>query len=360
MAKRQLRPRSCEASEESPSRQAPDKSKFTSGHRRIARTAGNTPYGEAALESAIQYMAEVTERSHGLFRHSCAMGNLIAGDQLEERFVTTALMDVARARGMNSRHAERTIVRGLDRGKRTPRTPPRSRLYTRTDAIGAVAEWWETVERAEWTGRSSATDLRVLAGFGLIALRLGKIRFTASYRQLAEEAGVSVSSVNAALNRGLLGFVRRERSGSRIQASSSEWRLVARTRFANSSAFRYGEESRVFGKRVPLDRPDHDLWHRWPNGWRIYSSLLMGEGLSALAISEITGRPPETVRRILNRLRNQQLARKDEEGTWTALLPPEGAVDGGFIRARRERMHRDQRELWAKSRSVLIEKRAAR
>ena len=116
----------------------------------------------------------------------------------------------------------------------------------------------------------------------------------------------------------------------------------------------------MFGKRVPLDRPDHDLWHRWPNGWRIYSSLLMGEGLSALSVSEITGLRPETSRRILNRLRDQQLARKDEEGSWTALPPPEGAVNGGFVRARRERMHREQRELWAKTRSVLIEKRAAR
>ncbi len=139
------------------------------------------------------------------------------------------------------RTAERTIDRGIKRGKATLRTPPRSRLYTRTDAIGAVAEWSEAVDRADWTGRSSATDRRVRAAFGLIALKLGKVRFSASYRQIAEEAGVSVSSVNAALNRGLGGFVRRIRSGSRVQASSSEWQLVTRTLFANSRAFRYGK-----------------------------------------------------------------------------------------------------------------------
>ena len=359
MADIQRSPRTNGGPAKTPSRQAPDRSKLTSGRRHVSSTGGS-PYGRAALMSAIADMAEATERSHGLFRNSAAMGNLIAGGQLEERMVVGELLRAADARGMNHRHAERTVERGIKRGKQTPRTPTRSRLYTRTDAIGAVAEWWEAVDRAECTERSSATDLRILAGFGLIALRLGKIRFSASYRQIAEEAGVSVSSVNAALDRGLHGFVRRLRSGSRVQASSSEWLLVTRTRFANSSAFRYGEESRVFAKRVPLDRPDHDLWHRWPNGWRIYSTLLMDEGLTALSVSEITGLRPETVRRIINRLRDQQLARKDEDGSWTALLPPEGAVDGGFIRARRERMHREQRELWARSRSVLIEKRAAR
>ena len=90
-----------------------------------------------------------------------------------------ALIDAANNRGMNRRKAERTIERGIARGKRTPRTPTRSRLYTRTDAISAVAEWWEAASRVDWTGRSSATDRRVLAAFGLIALRLGKVRFSA-------------------------------------------------------------------------------------------------------------------------------------------------------------------------------------
>jgi hypothetical protein len=342
----------------SPSRQAPDRSKFTSGKRRVSSTVG-TSYGRAALESAIANMAEVTERSHGLFRNSCAMGNLIAGGQLEERLVVDELLRAADARGMNRRLAERTNERGVGRGKTTPRTPPPPRPYTRTDGRGEVIEWWEAVGRAEWTGRAAATDLRILAGFGLIGLRLGKTRFTASYRQLAEEAGVWVGTVHKTLERGLEG-VHRVRSASRALGTSSEWQLVARhAHVGNSSAFRYGEGQRLFPGRASIDRPDHDLWSKWPQGWRVYNLLLVDEGLSVRSISETIGRHPGTVRRILFRLRDQQLAQRGEEGEWTALSPPEGVRDGGFVRRARERRHRDERKLWAQSRAGLIEKKWA-
>jgi len=224
--------------------------------------------------------------------------------------------------------------------------------------MAAVVEWWEVVNQAEWTARTSANDLRVLAGFRAIALKLGRVRFTASYRQIAEEAGVSVSSVHSALKRGLQGFVQQVRRGSRVEVeNSTEWLLVARTRLTNSSAFRYGEESRVFGKRVSTDQPDHDLWHRWPFGWRVY--LLLGdEGLRAREIAEITGRPPETIRRILCRLRDLQLAVR-LDGEWKANPPPEDIIDGGFHRARREKMHKSQRELWRLTRAGLLDQKQA-
>ena len=359
MAENERSPRTNGGPAKSPSRQAPDRSKFTSGKRHVSSTAG-TSYGRAALESAIGNMAEVTERSHGLFRNSCAMGNLIAGGQLEERLVVDELLRAADARGMNLRLAERTIERGVGRGKTTPRTPPPPRPYTRTDGRGEVIEWWESLGRSDWTERTAATDLRVLAAFGLIGLRLGKIRFRASYRQLAEEGGIWVGTVHKTLKRGLVG-VHRVRSGSRALGTSSEWQLVARqARNGNSSALRYGEGQRLFPKRVSIYCPDHDSWSRWPNGWRIYNLLLSDEGLTARQVSEITGLRPETVRRILNRLRDDHLAVRGEEGRWKGTFPPEGAVDGGFVRAARERRHRDERELWAQSRSVLIELKTSR
>ncbi|MBA2365815.1 MAG: hypothetical protein H0V77_05120 [Actinobacteria bacterium] len=331
----------------------------SSGARRVARTAG-TPYGIAAFSGALEDLADASERSHTLFRVSARAGNLLgAGELFKESYIETALLNMARTRGMDDLKARRTIERGLERGKSTPRgAPNRPRIYARSDATAAVVAWWESVNLGEWTARTSATDLRVLAGFNLIARRLGRVRFTASYRQIAEDAGVSVSSVHSALERGLQGFVHQVRRGSRVEVEhSTEWLLVARTRLTNSSAFRYGEELRVFGKRVSTDQPDHDLWHRWPFGWRVY--LLLGdEGLQARDIAEITGRPPETIRRILCRLRDLQLAVRDD-GEWKANPPPKDIIDGGFHRARREKMHKSQRELWRLSRAGLLDQKQA-
>jgi hypothetical protein len=361
MAENERSPRTNGGPAKSPSRQAPDGSKFTSGKRRVARTAG-TAYGTAALNAALEDIAEAPERHDAIYRTAAAMGNLLASGELyEESYVKSVLLDAAVRRGKSYREAERTIRDGINKGRTTPRRPGGRRTnYSRNDATVATIIWWETVGQATWTSPSSATDLRVLAAFRTISLRQGKVRFSASYRQISEEAGVHLSTVQAAFKRGLKGYVRRVEKGHRIQGTSSEWQLIPRTRFSEHGLCQE-QATLMFGKtRAPINRPDHDYWNRWPNGWRVYSLLSEDEGLTTREISEITGRPVETVRRIINRLRDKQLATRGADGMWTALPPREGVLEGGFVRNARERRHREQRELWARSRSVLIEKRAAR
>jgi len=144
-------------------RQAPDKQKSTSGHRRVARTAG-TPYGIAAFSGALEDLADASERSHALFKVSARAGNLLgAGELYSASYIETALLNMARTRGMDDLKARRTIERGLERGKSTPRgAPHRPRLYTRSDATAAVVEWWEAANRGEWTARTSASGLLAL------------------------------------------------------------------------------------------------------------------------------------------------------------------------------------------------------
>ena len=343
-------------------RQALTGNNSSRGKRRVSRSAGS-PYGTAALNAALEDLAEAPERHHALYKISAAMGNLLASGQLyEESYVKTVLLDGALRRGMSGREreAERTIRDGVSAGRTTPRFPvSRAPLYNRNDATVATIMWWEAVEKAPWTTRSSANDLRVLSAFGILSLRQGKVRFSASYRQIAEEAGISVSTVHSSLRRGLKGFVRRVQKGGRFETTSSVWQLIPKGGAKSEQGLCPEQASLMFGKRTPISRPDHDLWGQWPNGWRIYT-LLMHERLSARQVSMILGRPVRSVRRMLNRLRDRQLARRGPDGLWTALPPPEGAIDGGFIRARRERMHREQRELWAKTRSVLIEQKSFR
>lgn len=143
-----------------PSPPSSEQAQSSKGKRHVARSAG-TKYGVGALESALQNMAEATERSHGLFRNSAAMGNLIAGGQLEERFVVGELLRAADARGMNRRLAERTIERGIDRGKRTPRTPPPPRPYTNRHRGGQPLSGLRGVARNHLIGHSTVKSVRI-------------------------------------------------------------------------------------------------------------------------------------------------------------------------------------------------------
>lgn len=306
MAEKKLRPRSREAPAESPSRQAPDKSKFTSGRRHVSSTAG-TNYGTAALKRAVSNMREAEPRHMGLYKNAADMGSLLASGQLyEESYVVHVLFDAGMLRNMNHREARNHIRRGILKGRAKPRYPTRTAaLYTRNDATVAVVTWWEAVERHKWTGRTAATDLKVLAGFKALSLKIGKIRFAASYREISEEAGVSLSTLCSALKRGLGGFVLQADKGNRVLAHSSQWQLITKNvPLTNSSDLRYRQSSRVFANRPSVSNPDHDDWTRWPNGWRVHN-LLSDEGLSVQEMAEDTGLKVRTVRRILNRLRDR-------------------------------------------------------
>ena len=345
----------------SPGRQAPDRSKFTSGKRHVSRTAG-TNYGQVALERAVSNMREAEPRHMGLYKNAADMGSLLASGELyEESYVVHVLFDAAMLRHMNHREARNHIRRGILKGRAKPRYPTKTAaLYTRNDVTVAVVTWWEAVEGHEWTGRASSTDLKVLAGFKALSLKIGKIRFAASYREISEEAGVSLSTICSTLDRGLGGFVLRVNKGNRALAHSSHWQLITKNvPLTNSSDLRYRQSSRVFVKRPLVLNPDHDDWTRWPNGWRLYI-LLSDEGLSVQEIAETTRLKVKTVRRILNRLRDRNLAQR-VDGVWTVLpLSEENLpLEGGFVRNARESRHRDDRLLWANSRAVLIEKKWA-
>lgn len=355
--KKQSRPQP----ESGPANHTADEPKVITGKRHVARIAG-TNYGRVALERAVSNMREASPRHMGLYKNAADMGSLLASGELyEESYVVHVLIDAAMLRHMNHREARNHIRRGILRGRAKPRYPTKTAaLYTRNDVTVAVVTWWEAAERHEWTGRTSSTDLKVLAGFKALSLKIGKIRFAASYREISEEAGVSLSTVCSALKRGLGGFVLQADKGNRVLAHSSQWQLITKNvPLTNSSDLRYRQSSRVFVNRPLVSNPDHDDWTRFPNGWRLYN-LLSEEGLSVQEMAEDTGLKVRTVRRILNRLRDRNLAQR-VDGAWTVLPLSEEdlPLEGGFVRNARECRHRDDRVLWANSRSVLIEKRAS-
>ena len=97
------------------------------------RSSGPTSaYGEAALarELAALSSAGQGERNHQLNTSAFALGQLIAGGELDRSQAETALTGIALALGLDQRETEKTIQSGLNGGGKEPRSAPRDLEYT--------------------------------------------------------------------------------------------------------------------------------------------------------------------------------------------------------------------------------------
>jgi hypothetical protein len=94
---------------------------------RVGLRGATTPYGRAALEGELVELrrAPVGTRNHTLNRCAFRLGRLVAGGELAEGEVASALRAAGAARGLAAREVERTIASGLAAGLRFPRRRPR-------------------------------------------------------------------------------------------------------------------------------------------------------------------------------------------------------------------------------------------
>jgi hypothetical protein len=286
-------------------------------------------------------------RHHNLFAGGCAVGELIAGGELD-RAAEAELLEKAQTIGLPASDAERQVRRGLERGRRRPRVaPPHAPSLTNaTEARMAVVAWWADVESREWNGRAGSTSLRILAGWRDLMLKAGRVQATASYRQVAGAAGVSLSTV---VNRKAdwLPFVALVKKGNRLTGAASVWKLK-RAR-ANRSHTPIGTASDLFVGA----RPSCNVWHDRAAAWRLWLLLSVDEGEMAPQLARSVGVHPSTARRNLHRLLALGLVQQDADGLWTrtALDPPALDRDGIDHAAERKERHRAERELDRRRRS---------
>ena len=94
------------------------------GREVVAGTS--TAYGLAALEAELRQLggAPVGSRNHTLNRAAFCLGQLVAGGELDEAEVVSALRAAALGRGLDRTEVERTIASGLGAGRRQPRSSP--------------------------------------------------------------------------------------------------------------------------------------------------------------------------------------------------------------------------------------------
>lgn len=85
---------------------------------------GGSRYGKAALEDELTILANtgVGNRNHALNRAAFALGQLVAGGELDQGEVDSSLINVACQIGLTEREARRTIESGIASGSKEPRT----------------------------------------------------------------------------------------------------------------------------------------------------------------------------------------------------------------------------------------------
>jgi hypothetical protein len=323
-------------------------------HNRFSGCSNGIPgsaYGRAAIASAIDSIlfAPGGFRHHESFKQAAALGELIAGGELrDESRVGAFLIGAARKAGLADRDAERTILRGLKRGKQSPRRAPQSAgLRDHLDALEEIERWWRSVLVFEWSGRRGAMALRILRGFRDIAIQARKVRISASVRQVAEVAGVGRQTVSA-YRYDLSPFLRVVSRGSRIDGSSTVWQLIPRS-VSNTDrpeAIRTGE-GRLSENETS---PTHDVFDGRASMWRIYSVLGIEESTRSSDIVATTSLGRSTVWRGLRQLEAYGFA--ERVGVEWRALPLDDLT--GLASARRRRRHELDRQAWQRWRAERV------
>lgn len=95
-------------------------------------------YGLAALEKEIAILAETPEgkRNEQLNKSAFALGQLVAGGELDHESVERELLSVAIATGLSGEEARNTIASGMDAGFKEPRSAPATSNFYHLTELG--------------------------------------------------------------------------------------------------------------------------------------------------------------------------------------------------------------------------------
>lgn len=253
--------------------------------------ASTTPWGWQAQRTLVAsiHHAGHDERERALFRAATKGGSNVAAGHISAGELHEALSEAGAAVGLSRARIKRNIRRGMEIGGRTP-IGPSKRDQARADATVARRQaglWLAAVMAAdppEGTRASTwATTKAMLQAIGLECVEHGRFETSLSYRQLAELAGVSESTVHAHLDR-----MRRWltiTSNGRGPKAATTWRLRA-VAAPDSPA----------DAPVTLD-PTQDTFHGNKRLWAAYSVLSQDAPATFAEMAKAAGVGVRTVRR---------------------------------------------------------------
>ena len=343
-------------------------------------------YGLAALESEAERLLTSSKgsRHNALYASSARIGELVAGGELEHARARDLLCrtGLKLKPGFDS-EILRTVEQGLRRGEESAREAPSSGSMVRdaSDARLRLLAMLTLAQRdqARWAGVTGGTDLKVLVGLATLAVHAGKLRLGASYRQIAEAAGVSIGSLRRALGSLEGRFIRRVHlAGPFRRADRSVFQFVTPVEFldvllgvtseqAGGSSYGEGRQcSFVASPRRELLReglrdPSHPLWSRRAAAWRVFMALddqrRVGECSSASELARGLLIPLQTVHRSLRFLAVHGLLESSDRSH--TVPEPEAALAAVSHleplrnkRLERHRLDRERHRLFLASRSI--------
>jgi len=218
------------------------------------------------------------------------------------------------------------------------------------DARIEVHKISEAASRATWSGRTGSTDHAVLEALIAIALKIGRLEFTASHRQIAETAKFACPAVRRALRRlEAAGWFKR-RGGKR--GSVTQFTLIPE-RFPVSTSTKGGCASIGYVSGIVVRQTLHDAFRRGAlprSSALVLAALDPLEPKTAKEINAATGQSSSTIYLAFKKLAAVGLATKDGAYAWVRCAFPELLLDdiaaklgteGGT--ARQHRRHADER-----------------
>jgi hypothetical protein len=123
--------------------------------RRPAGGASGQGYADTALTREVDAVrsAPPGARNHVLNKAAFSLGQLVAGGELDETTVISALTEAARQAGLDEREIPKTINSGLSKGKLNPRAVPRTQILRGVyETREQAAHSWQEPEPLEGDG----------------------------------------------------------------------------------------------------------------------------------------------------------------------------------------------------------------
>ena len=341
-----------------------------------------TPWAQAALRYEEQNIRGAGARSdarRALLSASANLFEIEAGGTLNRSQIEATLTAAAIDANIPMGDIQRSIAWGAKKGALEPRVAP-VRDFEPLDISERrlqIQDWYNQV----WESGLPAREKKTAYAIAALALRLGKTRFSASYRQLAEEMNISYPMVGK-LTKGLGGFLLINAKGNRIKGTATTWQLAIdgnpltgmqgvtpdTCRRQNSS-----EKERLDSVLPPppsgttelvsqasLLSPDHSLWSRRQNAWMLFSRLAAGDSFNIKGLANKLGMNDRTIKQNLRWLEGKGLVRQlgREEGWVWEIIPQENEIeDDQAPKEARRAAHARHRKDWKTWVSNLIDAR---
>lgn len=333
------------------------------------------PWAQRAAAAELFSLFQATEgiRNDTLNRAAFITFGLVKGGNADEGGAWRSLRRCAAGTGLPKKEIERTLRSAWLAAE--PRYISTQRPADQAVERAVATLWYAAQADPDLMDRRGSTTLRIVWALLFLAQMSGDLTFTASFREIAELAGVAVGTISKHEPRWSRFVEVVAPGGPEITQSGRVGRdpdgipNVAASYFAANFDTLDRFQARIAEEREALERrawmgfpvpgtiadPAHDLYapaddegrrHADPNAWRIVCLLDRAPQRTEAELAEATGRHHRTIRRALNRLEDAGAVLRLPSGAW-ALAAAADEIATGLALAERRKRHADERALYA-------------